>query len=63
MLSSRQNFEAWQEQGSIDTAQRANTTWKQLLADYEQPPCDPAVADALTDYVERRKTEIAKNIN
>ena len=63
MLSSRQNFEAWQEQGSIDAARRANAIWKQLLADYEQPPSDPAVADALTDYVERRKSEIAKKTN
>jgi trimethylamine--corrinoid protein Co-methyltransferase len=63
MVSSRQNFEAWQEQGSIDTARRANTIWKQVLADYEQPPSDPAVTEALTEYVERRKIEIAKNTN
>ena len=63
MLSSRQNFEAWQEQGSTDAASRANTIWKQLVADYEQPPTDPAVLDALNEYVERRKIEIAKKAN
>jgi trimethylamine--corrinoid protein Co-methyltransferase len=63
MLSSRQNFESWQEQGSPDAAQRANRIWKQLLADYEQPPSDPATVEALNAYVERRKIEIAKTTN
>ena len=63
MLSSRQNFETWQERGSLDTARRANGIWKQLLANYEQPPSDPAVVDALNAYVEKRKIEISRNIN
>ena len=54
-LTDQRNFENWQEGGSIDAQQRANTIWKQLLADYEQPPLDPAIDDELTDYVERRK--------
>jgi trimethylamine--corrinoid protein Co-methyltransferase len=58
MLSSRQNFESWHEAGAVDTARRANGIWKQLLADYQQPPLDPAIAEALTDYVARRKQEI-----
>ena len=60
MLSSRQNFENWQETGSEDTASRANTIWKTLLAEYQQPAMDPAIDEALRDYVERRKREIAK---
>jgi trimethylamine--corrinoid protein Co-methyltransferase len=59
MLSSRQNFETWHEAGALDTARRANAIWKQLLADYQQPPLDPAIAEALADYVVRRKREIA----
>lgn len=59
MLSTRQNFESWQEAGSIDALQRANTIWKQLLQDYQQPAIDPAVDEALLDYVARRKHEIA----
>lgn len=58
MLSSRQNFETWHEAGALDAARRANAIWKQLLADYQQPPLDPAIAEALTDYVARRKREI-----
>jgi trimethylamine---corrinoid protein Co-methyltransferase len=60
MLSNRQNFETWQEAGSIDAAHRANAIWKQLLAEYQRPPIDPAVEEALSDYVARRKREIAK---
>ena len=59
MLSSRQNFETWQEAGSLDAARRANALWKRMLADYQRPPMDPAVEEALTDYVARRKREIA----
>ena len=57
MLSSRDNFENWQEAGSADAAQRANTIWKQIINDYEQPPLDAAIDEALVDYVERRKQE------
>jgi trimethylamine--corrinoid protein Co-methyltransferase len=59
MLSSRQNFESWEEAGSMDTAVRANKIWKTLLAEYEQPPTDPGIEEALRDYAERRKREIA----
>ena len=57
LVSSRENFESWQEAGSKDAAIRANTIWKQLLNDYQQPPLDPAIDEALVDYVERRKQE------
>jgi trimethylamine--corrinoid protein Co-methyltransferase len=35
--------------------QRANTLWKKQLADYEAPPIDAAVDEALLDYMNRRK--------
>jgi len=59
MLSNRQNFESWHEAGSVDTARRANGIWKKLLADYQPPPLDPAIEEALTDYVTHRKEEIS----
>ena len=63
IVSDRQNFEAWQEAGSVDAAQRANTIWKQLLTEYEKPGIDPATEEALRCYVDKRKGEIATNIN
>ena len=58
MLSTRDNFERWQEAGSQDAAQRANAIWKKLLAQYVPPAIDPAVEEALVDHVARRKREI-----
>ena len=34
---------------------RANTLWKKQLAEYEAPPIDAAVDEALLDYMARRK--------
>jgi trimethylamine--corrinoid protein Co-methyltransferase len=48
-------YETWSEDGSQDMAQRANTRWKKLLADYEAPPLDPAVDEALLAYIRQRK--------
>jgi trimethylamine--corrinoid protein Co-methyltransferase len=57
ILSDWRNFESWREAGSLTAAQRANTIWKQLHVDYQQPPLDPAIDEALKAFVERRKRE------
>ncbi|GIL00329.1 MAG: methyltransferase [Alphaproteobacteria bacterium] len=56
-LSDWSNFENWRERGALDTAQRANRLWKQILAEFQPPPLDPAVDEELTAFVERRKRE------
>ncbi len=61
LVSDWSNYETWQESGARTTAQRANTIWKQLLHEYEQPTLDPAIDEALSDYVTRRKQEITRN--
>jgi len=61
IISNWDNYETWLEAGRADTAQRANAMWKRLLADYQQPPIDAAVDDALRDYVTRRKQELAQH--
>jgi len=57
IISDRQNFETWQNNGAQDAAQRANHIAKGLLAAYEEPPMDPGVREELTAYVEKRKIE------
>jgi trimethylamine--corrinoid protein Co-methyltransferase len=57
LLSNWDNFDAWRERGALNATQRATAIWKKLLAEYEQPPIDPAVNEALLDYMERRKRE------
>jgi len=54
-LSDRRNFESWQEAGAKDAQHRANRIWKSLLENYQQPPLEPAIDEALKDYVARRK--------
>ena len=58
LVSDWRNFESWTEAGSVDATERAHRIWRRLLADYEQPPLDPAVDEALTDFVERRKRQL-----
>jgi trimethylamine--corrinoid protein Co-methyltransferase len=36
-------------------SKRANALWKKMLAEYAEPPMDPAVDEALLDYIARRK--------
>ena len=57
-LDDNQPWETWDEQGGIDYAQRANARWKKLLRDYEAPPLDEGIDEALQDFMARRKTSM-----
>ncbi len=48
-------FEHWQEAGRLDLEQRANAGWKEMLANYQAPALDPAVDEALQDFMARKK--------
>jgi trimethylamine--corrinoid protein Co-methyltransferase len=55
------NYEKWEAEGSPDTYQRANAVWKRMLADYQPPPLDQAIADELQAFVASRRAEIREN--
>jgi trimethylamine--corrinoid protein Co-methyltransferase len=57
-LADRQNYESWLAAGGADTAARAHRLYQDLLAQYERPPLDPGVDEALREYVERRAREL-----
>jgi trimethylamine--corrinoid protein Co-methyltransferase len=57
-VTDNNSFEQWQEDGSLDAAQRANVIWKKMLAEYQAPPIDPGVDEALLDFVARRKASM-----
>jgi trimethylamine--corrinoid protein Co-methyltransferase len=59
MLSDWRNFESWAEDGARSATERATGIWKSLLQDYQEPPMDPGIKEALEAYVRRRKEEIA----
>jgi trimethylamine--corrinoid protein Co-methyltransferase len=48
-------YETWIDEGGRDTMALANARVKKLLTDYQQPALDPAINEALSDYVARRK--------
>jgi trimethylamine--corrinoid protein Co-methyltransferase len=54
-VADNNSFEQWQEDGSLDAAQRANRIWKRMLAEYEAPPIDPGTDEALLEFIARRK--------
>ncbi len=56
-LADNNSVEQWEAEGASDMTKRANALWKKMLAEYEEPPLDPAVDEALKDYVARRKAE------
>lgn len=57
MLSDWRNFETWRQAGAEDATQRAHRLYKKLLAEFEPPPLEPAIAEELEAFVERRKRE------
>jgi trimethylamine--corrinoid protein Co-methyltransferase len=58
LLSDWRNYESWKEAGAQDATQRATAIWQRVLAEYQKPPLDPAAAEALDDYVSKRKEEL-----
>ena len=57
-VANNDSFEQWEEDGSLDAAQRANGIWKKMLDGYEAPPLDEAADEAMLDFMARRKEVI-----
>jgi trimethylamine---corrinoid protein Co-methyltransferase len=48
-------FETWEDEGGRDSAQLAAVRAEKQLRDYQAPALDPGVAEALREFVDRRK--------
>jgi trimethylamine--corrinoid protein Co-methyltransferase len=57
LVSDWRNYGQWHEDGARTVTQRANIVWHETLDRFTAPPRDPAVLEALTSFVERRKAE------
>ncbi len=57
-IANNDSFEQWEEDGALDTVQRANKVWKEMLANYEAPEIDPETDQKLLDFISKRKQEI-----
>jgi len=51
-------FETWEEEGAQDTMSLATTRVAKLLADYEEPPIDPSLREALKAFVDEKKASM-----
>lgn len=49
------SYEQWELNGSLDSVSRANAEWKRLLAEYEPPALDDAVAEEVAGWIRARK--------
>lgn len=56
-VADNNSYEQWQMDGSLDAAQRANRIWKSMLETYVPPALDPAIDEALVEFITRRKAE------
>ncbi len=54
-IADNNSFEQWESEGSMDAVMRANKLWKQMLNDYVAPELDPAIDEALLEFIEKRK--------
>jgi trimethylamine--corrinoid protein Co-methyltransferase len=48
-------FETWEDEGARDTQALATLRVEKLLADYQAPPLDPAIREALDAFVAQKK--------
>ena len=58
-LSDWQNSESWVLAGSKDATMRATELWPKILDEFEPPPIDPAIDEALQAYMAKRKEQLA----
>jgi len=57
-IADNNSVEQWESEGSRDAAQRANAVWKKWLREYEAPPLDAAIDEALDDFVAKKKAAV-----
>jgi len=58
-IADNNSFEQWQVEGEKRAEQRANDVARNWLSMYEAPPIDPGIAEALDDFVSRKKASMA----
>jgi trimethylamine--corrinoid protein Co-methyltransferase len=61
-IADNNSFEQWRDDGGKDAAQRANETWKRMLREYEAPPLDPAIDEALKSFIAKRKEKLPDSV-
>lgn len=52
------SFEQWTEDGALTLEQRANKRWKAMLEEYQAPEIDPAIDEALLEFIKKKKSSM-----
>ncbi|MGH8923131.1 MAG: trimethylamine methyltransferase family protein [Acidimicrobiia bacterium] len=58
-LADNNSFEQWLENGSQEAVVRANSIWKEMLAEYEPPLLDESKEAELSEWIAGRKASFA----
>ena len=58
-VADNNSYEQWSNEGSLDTAQRANVIWKKMLKDYQPPFFEPAIDESLRTFMAQQKASFA----
>jgi trimethylamine--corrinoid protein Co-methyltransferase len=57
MVSDWTNYEGWEVKGGVWTSDRAHTLFKEIIANFEEPPMEDAIREELAEFVAKRKEE------
>jgi len=57
LISDWRNYGTWSNDGAKTATERANTVYQETLARYVAPERDPAIVEAMNDFVDRRTAE------
>ena len=57
-IADNNSFEQWQAEGEQDSARRANALYKKMLREYQAPPLEPAIDEALGEFIEKKKAAV-----
>jgi trimethylamine--corrinoid protein Co-methyltransferase len=57
-IADNNSFEQWLAEGEQDASRRANKLWKKMLAEYEAPTLDPAIDEALNEFITKKKAAV-----
>ena len=56
-VADNNSFEQWHQEGELDTAARANLICRKMLDSYQAPPLEPALDEALIEFIGQRKAQ------
>ena len=57
-IADNNSFEQWQAEGSLSAEQRANAIWKRMLEEYQPPGLDPSIDEALSEFMQKKKSSM-----